>query len=424
MTGNLEDQLLRDVLAHEAARHDGSGYDPAEVVAGALARRRRRRAVVGGAALALTVVVGSAVFVAAGARSAVTPAREIVPQDPPSSSVPEGSSVSAPLVRVPGGRNASALSIPFCEAQIGGDVRSDVLHVDGTAYDTDCAYARPHHRYLWYHAGRTVMSSPDGLEVLVGDRLVMLSRLMSPGVRISMDGRYLAWFEKDALFVHDLVSGRPAGRFTMPDEVLSAGILGGRGHGLERPHLRPGPTVPSGCTTSAGTGGRRSAVSPRTGVLVTGRSSPTSLLRASRSSPRSSRRTSRGLARSRAESPRTARSSRCGRCPSAGRCGPRTGSHAVQLGDEGFTAHPAEDLGTQVLLDVPVDPADVPAVAWDAQWESGSTVLVTWAVTHGPDGFVTVDDFVTSRCSATTGDCQVLPRDIHMPLSALAHPGG
>ena len=208
MTGNREDQLLRDVLAHEAARHDRPGYDPAEVAAGARAGRRRRRALVGGAALALTVVVGSAVFVSQD----LTPrdaGRETVPQGPPSYSVPEGNSVSAPLVRVPGGRNASALSIPFCEEQVGGDIRSDVLHVDGTAYDTDCAYARPHHRYLWYHAGRTVMLSPDGLEVLVGDRLVTLSRLMSPGVRISMDGRYLAWFEQGALFVHDLASGRP-----------------------------------------------------------------------------------------------------------------------------------------------------------------------------------------------------------------------
>ena len=37
MTGNLEDPLLRDVLAHEAARHDSPGYDPAEVAAGARA---------------------------------------------------------------------------------------------------------------------------------------------------------------------------------------------------------------------------------------------------------------------------------------------------------------------------------------------------------------------------------------------------
>ena len=73
---------------------------------------------------------------------------------------------------------------------------------------------------------------------------------------------------------------------------------------------------------------------------------------------------------------------------------------------------------------MPVDLADVPAVAWDAQWEFGSTVLVTWAVTHGPAGNVSPDAFVTSRCSATTGDCRVLPSDIGVPLSALAHPGG
>ena len=110
-----EDQLLREVLAHEAERHGIPGYDPAEVVAGAHARRRRRRALVGGAALALTVVVGSAVLVAQGfARRRRSRDR---PAGPAVHLGPEGSSVSAPLVRVPGGRNASALSIPFCEAR-------------------------------------------------------------------------------------------------------------------------------------------------------------------------------------------------------------------------------------------------------------------------------------------------------------------
>ena len=98
-------------------------------------------------------------------------------------------------------------------------------------------------------------------------------------------------------------------------------------------------------------------------------------------------------------------------------------SHVVQLAREGFTAHPADDLDRRVRLDVAVDPADVAAVAWDAQWESGSTVLVTWAVTHGPAGEVTEDDFVTYRCSATSGDCQVLPRD-RRAVSAPNHPGG
>ncbi len=99
-------------------------------------------------------------------------------------------------------------------------------------------------------------------------------------------------------------------------------------------------------------------------------------------------------------------------------------SHVVQLAIEGFTAHAADGLDRQVPLDVPVDPAEVRAVAWDAQWESGSTVLVAWAVTHGPDGEVSPDDFVTSRCFALTGSCSVLPREIDVPLSALAHPGG
>ena len=69
-----------------------------------------------------------------------------------------------------------------------------------------------------------------------------------------------------------------------------------------------------------------------------------------------------------------------------------------------------DDLDTRVLLDVPVDPADVPAVAWDAQWETGSTVLVTWAVTHGPAGEVSRGRRSSRpgapRPPATAGSCR------------------
>ncbi len=422
MTGNLEDQLLREVLSHEAARHDGHGYDPADVVAGALSRRRRRRAVVGGAALALTVVAGSAVLVAQGL-APPDAGREVVPQGPSSPSVPEGSDVSAPLERVPGGRNASALSIPFCEEQIGGDVRSDVLHVDGTAYDTDCAYARPHHRYLWYHAGRTVMSSADGLQVLVGDRFVTVSRLQSPGVRISMDGRYLAWFEQDALFVHDLVAQEPTGRFTMPDEILSAGIpevegmdWGGRTyvqvdgalwvHDLGRSrwaHVRGLPP-----DWGVGESKELAYLTPE-GVAVESEE-----LAADEPGARSveGRVTQDGVF----EPVRTVPLGRAVWSPDR--------SHTVQLSGEGFTAHAADDLDSPVPLVLPVDPADVAAVAWDAQWETGSTVLVTSAVTVGPKGEVSVDAFVTHRCFAPTGYCSVLTTEIRPPNSALNHPGG
>ena len=421
MTGHLEDRLLREVLSHEAARHDGHGYDPADVMAGAQARRRRRRAVVGGAALALTVVVGSAVLVSQGLAPRDA-GREIIPQGTPYP-VPEGSDVSAPLERIPGGRNASALSIPFCEVQVGGDLRSDVLHVDGTAYDTDCGYARPHHRYLWYHAGRTVMSSLDGIEALVGDRFVRLSRLQSPGVRISMDGRYLAWFEEDALFVHDLVAQEPTGQFTMPDAILSAGIpevegmdWGGRTyvqvngalwvHDVGRSRWSEVRGLPQ--DWGAGDWKQLAYLTPE-GFAVESEE-----LAADEPGARSveGRVTPDGAF----EPVRTVPLGRAVWSPDR--------SHAVQLSGDGFTAHPAEALGTQVLLDVPVDPADVPAVAWDAQWESDSTVLVTSAVTVGPKGEVSVDAFVTYRCSAFTGECRALPAEVSPPLSALAHPGG
>lgn len=422
MTGALEDQLLREVLAHEADRHEAPAFDPDAVVAGARARRRRGRAMVGGAALALTVVAASAVYAAQGlgsrdATSEIGPqgTRNTVPQER------QTGAASAPLTRVTPGRNAAALSIPFCEHTV--NTTHDVLHADGTAYRTDCAYARPHHRYLWYHASRTVMSSPDGLEVLVGDRLVKLSRLQSPGVRISMDGHYLAWFEEDALFVHDLVAGTPAGRFTMPDEILSAGVPSVEGvdwsgrsyvlvdddfwmHDLGRDRWVAVSGLPAGASRHPH---GFLAYLTRDGFAL-----PVESIRAGDQLERSVEgRVTQGGA---FEPVRTV--------PLGVAVWSTDRSHVVQLTREGFSAHPADDLDARELLAVPVDPADVPAVAWDAQWESGSTVLVTWAVTTGPAGYVTEDDFATYRCSATTGECHDLPREIGVPLSALAHPGG
>ena len=418
MTTGIDDRLLRDVLAHEAERHDVPGYYPAEVMGAARARRRRRRALVGGATMALTVVAG-AVALSLGGLGGDDAERRVVPQGT-GYRAPEDSDVSV-IERVPGGRNASALRIPFCEKSV--DPTGDVLHVAGATYATDCSYFKPHHRYLWYHAHRTVMSSPSGIQVLVGDRLVTVSHLQHGGVRISMDGRYLAWFEEGALFVHDLVAGRPAGRFTMPDQILSAGIPSVEGvdwsgrtyvqvnaalwvHDLGRDRWSQVRGLPP--DWGAGSWRQLAYLTPE-GVAVESES-----LAADGSPARSveGRITQDGGF----EPLRTV--------PLGTAVWSLDRSHVVQLAGEGFTAHPADGLDRPVPLDLPVDPADVPAVAWDAQWESGSTVLVTWAVTHGPDGEVSPDDFVTSRCFAPTGHCSVLPREIDVPLSALAHPGG
>jgi hypothetical protein len=97
-------------------------------------------------------------------------------------------------------------------------------------------------------------------------------------------------------------------------------------------------------------------------------------------------------------------------------------SRVVQLTARGFRAHPADDLGSSVALDVPVDPTDVPRIVWDAQWESSASVLVTSAVTA--NGAVSLDAFASHRCSAVTGDCRVLPAGIALPLSAGARTGG
>ena len=293
----------------------------------------------------MTVVVGSAVLVAQGLgpRDA---ARDIVPQGT-QHAVPQGSSVSAPLERLPDG-HASPLSIPFCEAR--ADRPTDVLHVDGTAYVAECAYARPHHRYLWYHAGRTVMSSPDGIEVLVGDRLVRLSRLQSPGVRISMDGRYLAWFEEDALFVHDLVAGRPAGRFTMPDEILSAGTPSVEGmdwsgrtyvlvegtlwvHDLDRDRWVAVSGLPAG---NADPSGQFSYLTPD-GLAV-------ALESVSAGDPVARAIEGRVTPDGVFEPVRTV--------PLGTAVWSTDRSHVVQLAREGFTAHRADDLDRRVRLDV------------------------------------------------------------------------
>ena len=308
MTSRSEVQLLREVLAHEAERHGIPGYDPVEVVAGgarpapppACPRRRCRPRADGRRGLR-------------GPRGAGPS-----PRDAARETVPQGT-----LHRVPDVESPSAPTIPYCRSR-SADLASDVLHAGGTALVTDCSYARPHHRYLWYHAGRTVMSSPDGLEVLVGHRLVTLSGLQSPGVRISMDGRYLAWFEQDALFVYDLAAGRPAGAFVMPDAILSAGIPSIEGmdwsgrtyvqvsgalwvHDIGRDRWSEVRGLPSS------RGAREWA--PISYLTPEGLAVESEDLVADERGKRSGW---RGASR------RTARSSRCARCPSARRCGPRT----------------------------------------------------------------------------------------------------
>ena len=399
MTTGIEDQLLRDALAHEAARHHVPGLDPVTIVAGAHARRRRQRAFVGGSAVAVAAVVG-ALALSVGGLGADDAARDVVPQ--------------GGLRRVPVAVDPSAPTVPWCGWRP-SDYAGDVLHVGGEAFETPCTYWNPGHRYLWYHAGRLVMSSPDGLEVFNGDRFVKLSEAAPHLPRISLDGRYLAWFEDDAVAIHDFVAGARVARAIVPEELRGpttatlegvdadgrAYVLVGHGvvwvldggrwiqvRGLPREWTRSSPFPGISYLTPNGF-----AVPVREGSVV-GRVTRNGEFQPLRTVP---------LGRAVWSPDR---------------------SHVVQLAREGFTAHSALDLGTTVPLKVPVTPTDVPRVAWDAQWESGSTVLVTWAVTEGPNGEVGPDAFVIHRCSAVTGDCRVLPEGMGVPSSVGDHPGG
>ena len=67
-----------------------------------------------------------------------------------------------------------------------------------------------------HHAGRLVMSSPDGLEVFLEDHWAKLSEATPSDPRISMDGRYLAWFEGDALAMYDFDAGARVARAVLP----------------------------------------------------------------------------------------------------------------------------------------------------------------------------------------------------------------
>lgn len=400
MTSSTQDRLLREVLAHEADRHDVPAFDPDSVVAGARARRRRRRALAGGSAVAVAAVAGVLAF-SAGWLGVDETALDVVPQ--------------GGLHRVPGQVDPSAPRVPWCGWRP-SDHGGDVLHVGGAAFATPCTYWNTGHRYLFYHAGRLVMSSPGtGIEVFLGDRFVKLSDSVQSDLRISLDGRYLAWFEDDALVIQDLDAGVRVARAVVPDELS-------------------GPTTPA---TLEGLDAERRAYTLVEGGVVwvldgarwtRVRGLPQQWIRSG--NPEFSYVTPDGFAVPVRGGSVEGRVTRDGefepvRTVPLGRAvwSPDR-SHVVQLAREGFTAHSALDLRTTVPLDVPVDPTDVPQVAWDAQWESESTVLLTWAVTEGPNGEVDPATFVIHRCSALTGDCRVLPEGISLPSSAGNHPGG
>jgi hypothetical protein len=400
MTSSTQDRLLREVLAHEADRHDVPAFDPYSVMAGALARRRRGRALAGCSAVAVAAVVCVLAF-SAGRLGVDETSRDVVPQ--------------GGLHRVPGQLDPSAPRVPWCGWRP-SDHNGDILHVGGAAFATPCTYWNPGHRYLWYHAGRLVMSSPDGLEVFLGDRFVKLTETAPHLPRISIDGRYLAWFEGGVLVIHDVDAGARVARAVVPEELsgptteptlegvdadrraytlVEGGVvwvLDGarwiRVRGLPQEWTRSGPypefsyVTPDGFAVPVGGGSVEGRVT-RDGVFQPVRTVP--LGRAVWSADR---------------------------------------SRVVQLTRDGFTAHFESDLDSPVLLDVPIDPTDAPQVAWDAQWESESTVLLTWAVTEGPNGEVSPAAFVIHRCSALTGDCRVLPEGISLPSSAGNHPGG
>ncbi len=397
---STEDQLLREVLAHEADRHDVPAFDPDAVVAGARSRRRRGRVLVGASAVALAAVVGAL------ALSVVGPGGDDASRD----IVPQGG-----LRRVPVQVDPSAPTVPWCGWRP-SDHAGDVLHVGGEAFETPCTYWNPGHRYLWFHEGRLVMVSPHGLEVFLGDRFVKLSESAPPFPRISLDGRYLAWFEDDALVIHDFVAGARVASAVVPEE-LSGPTTGATLEGVDA--QRRAYALVEGGVVWVLDGGRW--------IRVRG------LPREWTSSdpfPGISYITPDGFAVPVPEGAVEGRVTRDGtfepvRTVPLGRAvwSPDR-SHVVQLAREGFTAHSALDLEATVPLEVPVDPADVPQAAWDAQWESESTVLLSWAVTEGPNGEVSPDASVVHRCSALTGDCRVLPAGISVPSSLGNHPGG
>ena len=121
------------------------------------------------------------------------------------------------------------------------DSPQEILHLDDRDLALDCVYRNfpepGHHTYLWHHAGRTIVTSLNGVHVVTREGADRISEMDHPGIRISDDGRYVAWLTAwgqpsmatSRLTVYDLVEGHEVVT-APPPAVGDRHVAGRRGH--------------------------------------------------------------------------------------------------------------------------------------------------------------------------------------------------
>ena len=411
------DQELRSVLQQESERHEAPLPDVDALWASGRARRRRQRVIQIAVGAVVAVVVSSALAVAESQRLSggdENPAERPTP---------------SPTVKLPAG---APPQIPYCSKATTTSPR-EILHVDGHDLAIWCVYRdfpQPrHHTYLWHHAERTIVESLNGVQVVTGEGAVRISTIGHPGIRISGDGRYVAWLTAygnpglgDDLTVYDLDEGHEVVTTPTPadtdspswqrveaiDELGRVYAITGdetiwmydiaeaswtQVQGMPEDLVVPGwyglsyPTDDGFAVLV-----RESSASEPVGRSVEGQVTPDGQFVPVREVPI-------GVA---SWSPDR--------------------SQFLQLTAEGFWVQPADDFDAKVVLDLPLPEDDPRKVIWDAQWESASTVLLT-VMAQEEGGSADPDTTTVVRCFTESGDCERLT-GIVVPLSYQAHPGG
>ena len=319
----------------------------------------------------------------------------------------------------------TATSVPYCTTGLAGD-GTELLHVGGRVVPASCLFRAPPHHHshtlLWHTARTTVMSTPD--EVLWVDRQGSLMRLAPVGadvVRISDDGRYVAWRGLTSrrgppcgdLEVYDGFSGGHVATSAVPVDGMpctDAFVAGVDDRGrvyLDRRNGTGGVTLYSVTTRTwapvrglpPGAWGVSYVTNAGVAVFTDGPRERGGL-RAGRSIEGIV--TDKGLFLNPREAP-------IGRAVWSG-----DHSHLVQLSPEGLVVQARRDLANPVLLALPSP--DIRSIdGWDAQWESPDSVLVQLWTPLGDHVF---------RCSAMTGVCSDASALGTVALSSSATPGG
>lgn len=397
------DHELRSVLQRTADRCEAPAPDLESLVAGGRARRQRQRVERAVAGAAVAVVVVSTVLVVALGRL-----------DTPGAGEPAGRPTPSPSIAPTG-----TVGMPYCVPRAGRDGR-DILRGAGEDVETYCVFRHPsearHHSYLWHHAGRTILASPEGVRLVDERGLVELDSQAASTVRWRHDGELVAWLvdsgiaESGPLVVHDLTTEEEVAREEVPsrwnhiagiDDAGRVYVMSG-GRRVED----PGDDLVLMHDLSTG---RWTSVR---GLPPTDHPLPITYL------------TADGFAFQ-----GDAGVSIEGRVTPGGRFVPLRDVPAGQVSwspDRSLALHLAEDglrvsiadFSEHLSLDLPRPPH---VGWWDAQWESNGTVLVTYVVVV--NGEADPSDERTARCFVESGACEKLLR-IKVPHSNQAHPGG